>query len=140
MIKYDWRKWRFQFFALKIELTVGEKILKLIFYQFLIDKIDFFFIKQNGSILFSSIFVWNMSSYGQILVPKRQSLVPKTANLGWFGPKPYLKTPNACKFLDQNYHWVEIIKGEKRVENLIWGVDLICKTSTNKNKSFLIFF
>ena len=42
-----------------------------------------------------------MSSYGNILVPKREIWVPKIANLGCFGPKPYLKTPNARKFLDQ---------------------------------------
>ena len=59
-----------------------------------------------------------MSSYGHILVPKPEILVPKIANLGCFGPKPYLKMPNARNFLDQNDCWVEIIKGEKGVKNL----------------------
>ena len=72
-----------------------------------------------------------MSSYGHILVPKREILVPKIANLGCFGPKPYLKTPNARKFLDQNDRWVEIIKGEKRVENLRCGAAMVTKIVKN---------
>ena len=72
-----------------------------------------------------------MSSYGHILVPKHESLGPKIANLGCFGPKPYLKTPNARKFLDQNDCWVEIIKGEKGVENLSWGLAMVTKIVKN---------
>ena len=72
-----------------------------------------------------------MSSYGHILVPKRETLGPKIANLGCFGPKPYLKTPNARKFLDKNDCWVEIIKGEKRVENLRCGAAMVTKIVKN---------
>ena len=43
-----------------------------------------------------------MSSYGHILVPKHESLGPKIANIDCFGPKPYLKTPDARQFGDQH--------------------------------------
>ena len=57
--------------------------------------------------------------------------VSKIAILGCFGAKPYLKTPNARKFWDQNDRWVEIIKGEKRDENLSWGVAMVTKIVKN---------
>ena len=57
--------------------------------------------------------------------------VSKIANLGCFGAKPYLKTPNARKFWDQNDRWVEIIKGEKRDENLSWGLAMVTKIVKN---------
>jgi hypothetical protein len=72
-----------------------------------------------------------MSSYGHILVPKRESLGLKIINLGCFGPKPYLKTPNARKFLDQNDRLVKITKGEKRVENLRCGAAMVTKIVKN---------
>ena len=62
-----------------------------------------------------------MSSFGHILVPKREIKVAKVTNLGCFGPKQYLKTPKAEFFFDQNYCWVEMIKEDKLVENLRWG-------------------
>ena len=40
--------------------------------------------------------------YELILVPKHEIVVPKIANLGCFNPEPYLKWPNARKFLNQN--------------------------------------
>ena len=72
-----------------------------------------------------------MSSYGHILVPKHESLGPKITNLGCFGPKPYLKTPNARKFLDRNHRWVEKIKGEEREKNLSWGLAMVTKIVKN---------
>ena len=72
-----------------------------------------------------------MSSYGHILVPKHESLGPRIANLGCFGPKPYLKTPNARTFLNQNHCWVKIIKGEKQVENLRCGAAMVTKIVKN---------
>ena len=72
-----------------------------------------------------------MSSYGHILVPKHESLGPKIANLGCFGPKPYLKMPNAHKFWDQNDCWVKIIKGEEGIENLSWGPAMLTKIMKN---------
>ena len=59
-----------------------------------------------------------MSLYRHILAPKYEILVPKIVNLGYFGPKQYLKTPTAQHFKAKNSHWVEIIKEKKRVENL----------------------
>ena len=72
-----------------------------------------------------------MSSYGHILVPKHEISMPKIANLGCIGPKPCLKTPNARKFLDQNDHWVKIIKGDKRVENFRCGAAMVTKIVIN---------
>ena len=72
-----------------------------------------------------------MSSYGHILVHKHDSLGPIIANLGCFGPKPYLKTPNARKFLDQNDLLVEITKGEQRIENLRCGAAMVTKIVKN---------
>ena len=72
-----------------------------------------------------------MSSYGHILVPKHEISVPKIANLDCIGPKPYLKTPNARKFLDQNDCWVEIFKGENWVENLRCGAAIVTKIVKN---------
>ena len=74
-----------------------------------------------------------MSSYGYILVPKREILGPKIANIDCFGPEPYLKTPNAHKFLDQNDRTVKIIKGEKRVESLRCGAAMVTKIVKNIN-------
>ena len=53
--------------------------------------------------------------------------VYKIAILGCFGAKPYLKTPNARKFLDQNNCGVKIIKGDKRVENFRWAPAMVTK-------------
>ena len=75
-----------------------------------------------------------MSSNGRILVPKHESLGPKIANIGCFGLKPYLKSPNARKFLNQNDCWVRIIKGEKRVENLRSGAAMVTKIVKNTFK------
>ena len=72
-----------------------------------------------------------MTSYGHILVPKHKIAVPKNANPGCIGPKPNLKTPNARNFLDQNDCWVEINKGEKRVENLRCGSAMVTKIVKN---------
>ena len=59
-----------------------------------------------------------MSLFGHFLMPKCEIQVSKITNLGCFGLKPYLKMPKAQFYVDQNYCWVEMIKGEKRVENL----------------------
>ena len=74
-----------------------------------------------------------MSSYGHFLVPKHEILGPKIVNIGCFGPKPYLKTSNPRSFLDQNYRWVEIIKGDKGVENFTWGSAMVTKIVREKN-------
>ena len=62
--------------------------------------------------------------------------VSKIAILGCFGAKPYLKTPNARKFWDQNDCLVEIMKGEKRDENLSWGLAIVTKIVKNTLKKY----
>ena len=67
-----------------------------------------------------------MNSYGHILVPKRESYVPKVTNLACFGPKPYLKTSKAqFFFIYQNDCLVEIIEAKKRVKNFKWGAVMV---------------
>ena len=63
--------------------------------------------------------------------------VSKIAIIGCFGAKPYLKTPNARKFWDQNDRWVEIIKGEKRDENLSWGLAMVTKIVKKHLKRYI---
>ena len=66
-----------------------------------------------------------MNSYGHILVPKHEIYVSKIANLGRFGPKPYLKMHKAQ--LKKNDCLVAIIKGDKRVRNMSCGAAIVNK-------------
>ena len=106
-IKYNWRQSRVEIFALKIKLYCsGKKTWLNVLQFFMIKYIYFFFFKDNMLKLFS-IFRLNVSSYGHSSVPQHEIWVPTIANLGCFGPKPYLLTPIAHKFLDQNDLWKE---------------------------------
>ena len=85
------------------------RILAIDFLQFYSIKL-IFFTKHNVFVLVSSIWATNMSSYRHIHVPKREILELNINNLGWFGPKPYIKRPKAHK---KNDCLVTIIKREK---------------------------
>ena len=78
-----------------------------------------------------------MSSYGNNFVPKCEIQVPKINNLGCFGSKPYLKTPKAQLFCDQNYCWIKVIKGEKQVENLRCRAATVIKIVKNTHDIYL---
>ena len=69
-----------------------------------------FFIKQRWSVLFSSIFEWNMSSDGQSLMTKPGVQVPKIANIGFFAHKPYLKGIGPYFLFDRKFCLVKILK------------------------------
>ena len=112
------------------------RILTLDFLQFYLIKL--IYINQNVLVSFSSICAWNMSSYGHILVQKCEICVPKISNIGCFGPKPNLKTPNERKFLDQTGCWVKKIKGEKQVDILRCGAAMVIKIVKNTFKISLI--
>ena len=114
---YNRRQLIIKLLCLKIKLIVGANILKLNFLPLYLVKL-IFFKKQRFLSIFSSICVWNISSFRHILVPKCEIYLAKITNLGYFRPKPYLKTAKAQFILDQNYCWVKIVKGEMRVE--IW--------------------
>ena len=70
-------------------------------------------------------------------MPKHEIGLPKIAILCCFSPKPYLKTPNARKFLDQNGCWVEIIQGKERFENFRCGAALVTKIVKTPSKNIL---
>ena len=129
-IKQNWRKLSYEIVAPTMSSILRARILNLDFLQFYLIKLIFFHNTEWVSI-FSSTCAWNMSSYGHILVPKHDISVPKIANLGCIGPKTYLKTPNARKFLDQKDCWVEIIKRKKRVENFRCGSAMVTKIVKN---------
>ena len=63
-----------------------------------------------GSVLFSSICVRNMSSYGYSLVPEHGVKVPKNENIGFFAPKPYLKGVDLDFLFDRKFCFIEILK------------------------------
>ena len=73
-----------------------------------------------------------MISYGHILVPKFEVQVAKIGNLGCFGHKPYLKTPNFY----QIGCLVETIKGKKRVGDLRCGAAMVTKIGKNTLKKY----
>ena len=74
-----------------------------------------------------------MISYGHSLVPKLGILLPKIAHLGCFGPKSYHKTTIASKFVYQNDCWVEVIKKEKRLENMEYLAPMVTNIVSEKN-------
>ena len=76
--------------------------------------------------------MWNISKYGQILVPKLEIKVPKIGNLVCFGLKPYVEKPNSQHFLDQYGCYVEIIKGKKGGKNLRYRAAMVTKIVNKK--------
>ena len=89
------------------------------------DQFDFFFtIKQRCFNFFPSICAVNISLFGFIFCAKINIL-------GCFRPKPYLKMPKRIFFVDQNGCWVEIIKGEMRVESLTCEAAMVTKIVKN---------
>ena len=96
-------------FDLTVELYCKVKNLN---FQISLNQLDkiIYFIKQRLSVLFSSIFAWNMSTYGHSLVPKYAVQVPKTANIGFFAPKPYLKGIDPDFLFHRKFCLVEILK------------------------------
>ena len=62
--------------------------------------------------------------------------MPKTTNIGFFGPKSYLKMPKAQLFFNQNDCWVEIIEWEKWVENLSCRAAMVTKIVKKTQKIY----
>ena len=96
-----------------------------------------FALRKLGCInFFSSICGQNMSLCGQILLPKQWFKMPTCL----FRPKPYLKTPNARYFLNQNDPWVSKLVWKKRELDLRCGVVVEAKTvRKGKKKSKKMF-
>ena len=63
---------------------------------------------------------------------------PKSPILDSFVPNHSLKRPKQNLFVDQNEWWVEIIEGEKLVENMRCGTGMVTKI-VKKQKHLKIF-